>query len=88
AALAWTQRRTLLQHLFEALQPSDTPGSAALRRVFPGLSVRGAQALVQAATSVDRTRLLSSGRVALGLAEAARGSLLVTRQARLFEALY
>jgi hypothetical protein len=88
AALAWTQRRTLLQHLFEALQPSDTPGSAALRRVFPGLSARTAQALVQTASSIDRTRLLSSGRVALGLAEAARGSVLATRQARVFEALY
>lgn len=33
-------------------------------------------------------RLLSSGRVALGLAEAARGSVLATRQARVFEALY
>ncbi|ADR60888.1 Leucine-rich repeat-containing protein [Pseudomonas putida BIRD-1] len=88
AALAWTQRRTLLQHLFEALQPSDTPGSAALRRVFPGLSARTAQALVRAASSVDRTRLRSSGRVALGLAEAARGSVLATRQARVFEALY
>ena len=88
AALAWTQRRTLLQHLFEALQPSDTAGSAALRRVFPGLSARTAQALVQAASSIDRTRLLSSGRVALGLAEAARGSVLATRQARVFEAFY
>ncbi|PYB74937.1 hypothetical protein DMX11_14055 [Pseudomonas sp. LB-090624] len=88
ARLAWAQRRTLLQHLFEAMQPDDSLGSTALRRVFPGLNVRGAQALVQAASSVDRTRLLSSGRVALGLAEAARSSLLATRQARVFEALY
>ncbi|MCE7761691.1 hypothetical protein GQL56_03455 [Pseudomonas putida] len=88
AELAWTQRRTLLQRLYEALQPSDSPGSAALRRVFPGLPVRTAQALVQGASGVDRRRLLASGRVALGLAEAARASLLGTRQARVFEALH
>jgi len=88
AELAWTQRRTLLHHLYEALQPTDSPGSAALRRVFPGLHVRAAQALVKAANGVERKRLLSSGRVALGLAEAARGSLSAMRQVRVLEALY
>ncbi|MFV3288627.1 NEL-type E3 ubiquitin ligase domain-containing protein [Pseudomonas sp. NY11955] len=88
AELAWTQRRTLLQGLYEALQPTDSPGSAALRRVFPGLQVRTARALVQAANGADRRRLLASGRVALRLAEAARGSLSGLRQVRVFEALF
>ncbi|MFF7860275.1 NEL-type E3 ubiquitin ligase domain-containing protein [Pseudomonas monteilii] len=88
AELAWTQRRVLLQHLYEALQPSDNPGSAALRRVFPGLHARTAQALVQAASGEDRRRLLASGRVALRLAEAARSQLLDIRRTRVLEALY
>ncbi|MDH1571727.1 NEL-type E3 ubiquitin ligase domain-containing protein [Pseudomonas sp. GD03746] len=88
AELVRIQRRTLLQRLYEALQPGDSPGSAALRRIFPGLHARAARALVHAASGVDRRRLLSSGRVALGLAEAARTSLLAIRQARVLEAFY
>lgn len=87
AELAWTQRRPLLQYLYDALQPTDSPGSAALRRVFPGLHTRTAQALVTAASGVDRRRLLTSGRVALDLAEAARASLSGIRQTRVLEAL-
>lgn len=88
AELAWTQRRPLLQYLYDALQPTDSLGSAALRRVFPGLDTRTAQALVTAASGVDRRRLLTSGRVALDLAEAARASLSGIRQTRVLEALY
>lgn len=88
AELVWTQRRVLLQQLYEALQPSDCPGSAALRRVFPGLHVRSARALVQAASGENRRRLLASGRVALRLAEAARSHLVDIRRARVLEALY
>ncbi len=88
AEWAWAQRRALLQRLYDAQQPSDNPGSAALRRVFPGLHARAARALVQAASGVDRRRLLASGRVALSLAEAARRSLLDIRRTRVLEALY
>lgn len=88
AEVAWAQRRRLLQSLYDAQQPSDNPGSAALRRVFPGLDVLTARALVQAASGADRRRLLASGRVALNLAEAARSSLLGIRRTRVLEALY
>lgn len=88
AELAWVKRRGLLQSLYDARQPSDSPGTAALRRVFPGLDVLTARALVQAASGVDRRRLLASGRVALRLAEAARRSLLDIRRTRVLEALY
>ncbi|MDZ3991322.1 NEL-type E3 ubiquitin ligase domain-containing protein [Pseudomonas sp. Teo4] len=88
AELASAQRRVLFGQLYEALQPSDTPASQLLRRVFPGLNVRAAQRLLDDASLQDRRRLLQSGRVPLPLAEAARTSLLRIRQARVFEALH
>ncbi|MFK0310957.1 NEL-type E3 ubiquitin ligase domain-containing protein [Pseudomonas sp. NPDC090233] len=88
AELAWTQRRVLLGQLYDALQPSDSPGSRMLRRVFPGLHQRAARALLEAASADDRLRLLQHGRVPLSLAEAARHSSMAIRKARVLEAMY
>lgn len=87
AELAWAQRRQLLGRLYEAIQPSDTPGCVLLRRVFPGLHARAARALLTAASGDDRRRLLQSGRVPLRLAEAARRDVSGIRKVRVLEAL-
>ncbi|WP_264312661.1 NEL-type E3 ubiquitin ligase domain-containing protein [Pseudomonas putida] len=88
AELVWAQRRHLLGNLYETVQASDSPASALLRKVFPGLHCRAAQALVAAASGDDRRRLLQSGRVPLNLAEAARHSVSDIRRVRVFEALF
>lgn len=88
AELAWRQRRRLLQRLYANRQADESPGVAVLRRVFPGLHQRAAQALVGAASVVDRQRLLGSGRVPLALAEAARACVLRIRAVRVYEAFY
>ncbi|WP_079227495.1 NEL-type E3 ubiquitin ligase domain-containing protein [Pseudomonas putida] len=88
AELAWAQRRTLLGHLYDAVQASDSTASATLRRVFPSLHPRAAQALLATASGEDRRRLLETGRVSLSLAEAARGRAASTRAVRVFEAFF
>jgi len=88
AELVWAQRRVLLGHIYDALQPSDGPAVTLLRNVFPGLHARAAQALLAAASGDDQRRLLQSGRVSLSLAEGARRSVADIRKARVFEALY
>jgi len=88
AELAWRQRRLLLQRLYEGAQDSDSPGTAALRRVFPSLHRRAAQALLDAASATDRQRLLDSGRVPMRLAQAAQASALNIRTVRVYEALH
>lgn len=88
AELAWSKRRDLLQRLYDAMQPSESPSSVALRRVFPSLHRRAAAQLLQAASVKDRQRLLESGRVPLRLAEAARSDSLAIRTVRAYEGLY
>jgi len=88
AELAWGRRRELFEHVYQALQPTVDAASEQLRRVFPSVHPRAAQALLQAASPADRQRLLESGRVPLALAEAARRSALSIRMARAYEALY
>ncbi|MCO7565486.1 leucine-rich repeat domain-containing protein [Pseudomonas sp. S 311-6] len=88
AELAWNLRRPLFQRLYESAQGRDKPGVATLRRAFPGLHGRAAEALLEAARVADRRRLLDTGRVALRLAESARTSVGQIRVARVFEALY
>ncbi|RAS33942.1 MULTISPECIES: NEL-type E3 ubiquitin ligase domain-containing protein [unclassified Pseudomonas] len=88
AELVWTQRRTLLGHLYDAVQASDSTASATLRRMFPSLHPRAAQALLAAASGEDRRRLLETGRVSLSLSEAARRSAASTRAVRVFEAFF
>ncbi|MFJ4156922.1 NEL-type E3 ubiquitin ligase domain-containing protein [Pseudomonas sp. NPDC089752] len=88
AELAWARRRALLGQVYAALQPDDSAGAAVLRRVFPGLHRRAAQALLEGACGDDRRRLLQTGRVPLSLAEAARLSVMNIRKARVFEAFY
>ncbi len=83
-----THRRLLLQQLYEGLAQVDTPPVNALRRIFPGLPGRAAQALLDAASSEDLERLQQTGRVPLRLAEAARVMLLQVRMVRAYEALY
>ncbi|WEL57365.1 NEL-type E3 ubiquitin ligase domain-containing protein [Pseudomonas kermanshahensis] len=87
AELAWAQRRFLLGQVYNAVQASDSPASALLRTVFPGLHPRAARALLAAASGGDRRRLLQSGRVPLNLAEAARHSVSTIRRVRVLEAL-
>ncbi|ATP51021.1 hypothetical protein CR512_17290 [Pseudomonas putida] len=87
AELAWAQRRLLLAHVYDAVQVSDSPGSALLRNVFSGLHPRAAQALLTAANGDDRRRLLQTGRVPLNLAEAARRAVATIRKVRVLEAL-
>ncbi|MBF8792504.1 hypothetical protein IRZ70_06815 [Pseudomonas monteilii] len=88
AELAWRERRLLLQRLYEGFQDSDSPGTAALRRVFPSLHRRVAQALLDAASAQERQRLLDSGRVSMRLANAARAAVMRLRTVRVYEALY
>lgn len=88
AELAWSHRRQLLQRLHDSLEQQGSAAQVALRRVFPGLHQRAAQALLAEASPADRERLLATGRVPLRLAEAARRALLPMRMARVYEALY
>lgn len=88
AELAWSERRQLFQGLYDAMQVSESPSSATLRRSFPSLHRRAARELLQAASANDRRRLLESGRIPLRLAEAARWTSLVIRTARAYEAFY
>ncbi|UBM27336.1 hypothetical protein K8374_10435 [Pseudomonas sp. p1(2021b)] len=88
AERAWAARRQLLQQLYESAQASDTPGSRALRRVFPSLHPYAAQALVEQASAVDREHLIARGRVTLRLAEMARARSLRVRAIRVYEALH
>ncbi|MEN5304110.1 NEL-type E3 ubiquitin ligase domain-containing protein [Pseudomonas sp. TWI628] len=87
AELAWTQRRTLFEHLYALEAFQGDPAVQALQRQFPGLHGHAARAVLAQASSAERTRLLASGRIPLGLAEAARRMLVPVRVARVFEAL-
>lgn len=87
AELAWKRRRTLFQRLYAVEAFQDDPAVQALQRQFPGLHGHAARALLAQASSAERTRLLASGRVPLGLAEAARRMLVPVRVARVFESL-
>lgn len=86
AELAWTQRRSLFDRVYERMQVTDEPGVALLRRVFPSLHAQAASTLMSAANVVDRQRLLESARVPLRMAEAARISVSQVRSARVYEA--
>lgn len=55
-----------------ALQPVEQVADARLRRDFPGLSIRAAQALVEQVDSRQVERMLAADRVPLALAERAR----------------
>lgn len=82
------QRRALLQQFQDTLHAPDSVQVAALRRMFPRLHPRSAQALLDTASAADRQRLEDSSRVPLHLAEAARRRVLRIRVARACEALY
>ena len=82
------QRRLLLRQCQDALQGPDSTEIAALRRVFPRLHPRSAQALLDGASVADRQRLRDNGRIPLHLAEAARRRIQRIRVARVCEALY
>ncbi|MFJ4440827.1 NEL-type E3 ubiquitin ligase domain-containing protein [Pseudomonas sp. NPDC089422] len=88
AEAIWAQRRQLLQQLYLYSQPADSAGSRILRRVFPGLHQRAAQALLDAASSADVQRMLETDRVPMTLADAARLRLLNIRAVRVYEALH
>ncbi|QXH54824.1 NEL-type E3 ubiquitin ligase domain-containing protein [Pseudomonas maumuensis] len=88
AERVWSRRRQLLEQLYEAQSPTDSPDVVALRRVFPTLHRRAAAALLERASAVERERLLQSGRVPLSLAEAARDMSMQVRVARVLEALH
>ncbi|WEK29178.1 MAG: NEL-type E3 ubiquitin ligase domain-containing protein [Candidatus Pseudomonas phytovorans] len=86
-AFAWEQRRRLFEQMYDSMQDSDSSAVAILRRLFPSVHPRAAQALVQQASAADRERLSSTGRVPLRLAEAAHATARRIRLARVFEAL-
>jgi len=88
AELAAARRRLLFQQAYAATQPPSSTDTAVLRRVFPSLHESSARALWRNAPLADRQRLVGSGRVALGLAEAARVQVSRIRQVRVFEAFY
>jgi len=88
AEFAWRERRLLLHCVYEHLQAHERPACALLRRCFPGLHGRAAQALLAAASTADHRRLLDTGRIPLRLAEAARACALQVRAVRVCEALY
>lgn len=88
AERAWDDRRLLLERLYDSAQDSDTADTRALRKVFPSLHRRAAQAVIEQACAVDRERLLNSGRVSLRLSEAARARMLRVRAVRVFEAFH
>ncbi|WP_410481762.1 NEL-type E3 ubiquitin ligase domain-containing protein [Pseudomonas plecoglossicida] len=90
ADLAWAQRRRLFEQVYqtEAQVLTGDPSLATLRRVFPGLHWRAAQALLARASAADRERLQLTGRIPLRLAEAARQRLAEVRRVRVFEALH
>jgi len=80
-------RRALFGEVYASIQDSDTAASARLRRLFPRLPARVAQALLQRADVADLRRLQATGRVPLRLAEAAREGVRHARVARVLEAL-
>lgn len=88
AEVVWQARRALLQDLYEHMPNRESLGSTMLRQVFPRLHWRAAQGLVDAATTIDRQRLLDSGRVPLQLAEEARACAHNLRVTRVYEALH
>ena len=90
ADLAWAQRRRLFEQVYqaEAQVSAGNPDITALRRVFPGLHWRAAQALLARASAADRERLQLTGRIPLRLGEAARQRLTDVRKVRVFEALH
>ncbi|CAM3852235.1 E3 ubiquitin-protein ligase ipaH9.8 [Pseudomonas reidholzensis] len=65
-------RGEAFEALLAASQPAEEVADALLRRDFPGLSVRAAQALVEHVDSRQVERMLASQRVPLALAERAR----------------
>lgn len=82
------QRLRLLQDFYDSVQPSDSQAGAMLRRVFPGLHHRAAQALVDAADACDLRRLSGDQRVPMRLGELARASVQRIRRVRVLEALH
>ncbi|MFS0827404.1 NEL-type E3 ubiquitin ligase domain-containing protein [Pseudomonas phoenicis] len=83
----WSMRRAVFGPLLNALQAPASPAAEVLTRDFPGLSRRTAQALVDAASHVERGQLLEEGRVPLRMALEARRSLRRIRVARAYEGL-
>ncbi|HEK1009511.1 TPA: hypothetical protein SMP92_002792 [Pseudomonas putida] len=83
-----SQRLRLLQDFYDSVQPSDSQAVAILRRVFPGLHHRAAQALVDAADINDLRRLSGDQRVPMRLGELARASVQRIRRIRVLEALH
>ncbi|WP_280041055.1 NEL-type E3 ubiquitin ligase domain-containing protein [Pseudomonas sp. Hg5Tf] len=87
-SLVMRQRRSLFQQLYDANLAGHSDETALLRRDFPGLHARAAIAVLEAAGTAQRERLLESGRVPLPMAEAARTAVRQIRVARVYEALY
>lgn len=86
AHVIWTQRRTLLQQVYEEAFP-DTDASTILRGHFASLHRLAADQVWRAASEDDRVALLATRRVPLLMAQAARTQLMSIRMARVHEAL-
>ncbi|QXI36254.1 NEL-type E3 ubiquitin ligase domain-containing protein [Pseudomonas xantholysinigenes] len=88
ADLVATQRRQLLQQLYDETQFSDDASVMALRKVFPRLHLPAARQLIRSASLVDQDYLASRGQLPFRLVQAARVSMLHIRIARAGEALF
>ncbi len=88
AELTWKHRRTLLQRLYTTEAGEGGSEEQVLRRLFPSMHGYAARAVLAQASSVDRMRLLNTGRVPLSIGEACTRMLVPIRMARAFESLY
>ncbi|WDY56142.1 NEL-type E3 ubiquitin ligase domain-containing protein [Pseudomonas sp. PSKL.D1] len=86
ADVLWSQRRDVLQSLYEEMY-TDAEGSEILRRDFASLHRLAADEVLRMASAQDRQTLLDTQRVPLQMAQMARSQVQATRVARVREAL-
>lgn len=67
-----TNQRPLFEQLYQTYDQSDVDEVLKLRKLYPDLPVRYAQALIDRASSVQRTLLRDTGRVSMALAQSVR----------------
>ncbi|MGE8110670.1 NEL-type E3 ubiquitin ligase domain-containing protein [Pseudomonas sp. NPDC086566] len=87
ATLVRRYRRRLIGQLYDLSSAALTVNESALLRMFPSLHLRAARELLAQANPADLSRLASTARVPLRLAEAARRSTWRIRVTRVHEAL-
>ncbi|MBH3428101.1 NEL-type E3 ubiquitin ligase domain-containing protein [Pseudomonas alkylphenolica] len=86
ADVVWSQRRALLQRLYDEQLP-DTEASLILRRGFSSLHRLAADEVLRMAGEDEREALLKTQQVPLFMAQSARAQVAGIRVARVYEAL-